>query len=113
MSRTICDLITRPRVILESSIGIVPVDGETTGRTIRVNRPDDENAKCKGSRTWGSPKISLNPRHDLQDIQRPTPSHLGKNEPSLPGLGDADMHEAVAAGVISATRNFLIKYPIM
>jgi hypothetical protein len=38
-----------------------------------------------------SPKISLNPRHDLQHIQRPTAPHLGKNEPSLPGLGDADM----------------------
>jgi hypothetical protein len=34
-----------------------------------------------------SPKISLNPRHDLQHIQRPTPPHLSQNEPSLPGLG--------------------------
>src|ERR1019366_10317602 len=52
-SRTICDLTTPPRVILESSIGIVPADGETTGRRIRINRPDDENARCKVSKASG------------------------------------------------------------
>ena len=36
--------------ILGSSIGIAPADGETTGRRIRINRPDDENARCKVSR---------------------------------------------------------------
>src|ERR1019366_266502 len=65
-SRTICDLTTPPRVILESSIGIVPADGETTGRRIRINRPDDENARCKVSRAW-------DPRKDFsQCMQQPT-----------------------------------------
>jgi hypothetical protein len=34
-----------------------------------------------------SPKISLNPRSRLQHFQRPTPSHLRKNAPSLQGHG--------------------------
>src|SRR5207302_10071578 len=53
---SICDFTMPPRVILESNIGIVLADGETTGRRIRLNRPGDESAKCKGSRTWGPPK---------------------------------------------------------
>ena len=53
-----------------------------------------------------SAKISLNPRSDLQHLQRPTPSHLSKNAPSLPGIGDADMARSRRRGVISATRNF-------
>jgi hypothetical protein len=40
-------------VILGSSIGIVPADGETTGRRIRINRPGDENARCKVSKASG------------------------------------------------------------
>ena len=36
-------------------------------------------------------KISLNPRSYLQHLQRPTPSHLSKNAPSLPGIGHANV----------------------
>ena len=36
-SRTICDLTTPPRVIWESSVGIVPADGETIERRIRIS----------------------------------------------------------------------------
>ena len=36
-------------------------------------------------------KISLNPRSNLQHLQRPTPSHLSKNAPSLPGIGHANV----------------------
>ena len=49
-SRTICDRTTPPRVILRSNIGITPADGETTEWRIRINRPDDGNARCKVSR---------------------------------------------------------------
>jgi len=52
-SQTICDLTTPLRVNVGSSIGIVPADGKTTGRRIRINRPVDENAKCKVSRALG------------------------------------------------------------
>lgn len=58
-----------------------------------------------------SPKNSLNPRHDLQHIQRPTPPHLGNNAPSLPGLGDADITRSLRRGMISVTRNFPHQIP--
>ena len=35
---------------LGSSIGIVRADAKTIGQRIRINRPDDENARCKGSK---------------------------------------------------------------
>jgi hypothetical protein len=38
---------------LGSSIGIVPADGETTGRRIHINRPTDESEKCKVSKVSG------------------------------------------------------------
>jgi hypothetical protein len=46
-----------------------------------------------------SPKISLNPRSRLQHFQRPTPSHLRKNAPSLQGHGDADVARRRRCGV--------------
>ena len=49
-----------------------------------------------------SAKISLNPRHDLQHIQRPTPPHLSKNAPSLSGLSHADVTRSRRRRVISA-----------
>ena len=48
-SRTICDPTVQRRVILGSRISIALADGETTGRRIRINQPDDENARCKVS----------------------------------------------------------------
>ena len=36
-------------MILGSGIGIAPADGETIGRRIRINQPDDENVRCKVS----------------------------------------------------------------
>jgi hypothetical protein len=42
------------------------VDGATIERRIRINRPDDENTRCKGSRAW-------DPRKDFsQCMQQPT-----------------------------------------
>jgi hypothetical protein len=48
------------------------------------------------------PKISLNPRHDLQHIQLPMPPHLSKNAPSLSGLNHADVARSHRRRVISA-----------
>src|ERR1019366_4575591 len=90
-SRTTCDLTTPPRVILGSSIGIVPADGETTGRRIRINRPDDENARCKVQKRRVSTEISLLSCSSPQHLQRPTPSHFSKHTPSVQGLGHADV----------------------
>ena len=94
------DLTMPRRVILELNIGILPaseiasIEPATRTQNARVQEPGV------------SPKISLNPRHDLQHIQRPTPPHLGKKAPNLPGLDDADMARRRHRGVISVTRNF-------
>jgi putative transposase len=45
-----------PRANLGSRIGIAPADGETIGPRIRINRPGDENARCKVSRAPGQRK---------------------------------------------------------
>ena len=42
--------------ILGSNVGIVPADGETIARRIRINRPDGENARCKASRARAQPR---------------------------------------------------------
>ena len=47
-------------------------------------------------------KISLNPRPDLQHIQRPTPPHLSQNAPSLQGIGHAGVARSRRRGVTVA-----------
>src|SRR5208282_4681123 len=52
-------------MILESQNALSAVDGATIERRIRVSLPDDENARCKGSRAW-------DPRKDFsQCMQQP------------------------------------------
>ena len=46
-----------------------------------------------------SAKISLNPRSHLQHLQRPTPSHLSKNAPSLQGLSHAGVARSRRRGM--------------
>ena len=56
--------------------------------------------KMQGFKSSGfSPKISLNARSRLQHFQRPTPSHLSENAPSLQGHGDADVARSRRCGV--------------
>ena len=55
-SPTICDRIVRQRVISGLGICIVQADGETIGRRIHINRPDDESARCKDLRVSDLPK---------------------------------------------------------
>src|SRR5476651_2234900 len=53
-------------VILESQNDMSAVDGATIERRIRINRPDDENTRCRVSR-------ALHPRNDFSHfMQRPT-----------------------------------------
>jgi hypothetical protein len=51
--------------ILESQNAMNAVDGATIERRIRINRPDDENTRCKVSRAW-------DPRNFSQYMQQPT-----------------------------------------
>src|ERR1700738_4864733 len=43
-------------VILESQDDMSVVDGATIEPRIRINRPDDENTRCRGSSVRGQPK---------------------------------------------------------
>ena len=62
----IYDLMLPQPVILKSQDVMNAVDGATIEPRIRINRPDDENARCKGSRAW-------DPRKDFsQCMQQPT-----------------------------------------
>ena len=47
-------------------------------------------------------KISLNPRSHLQHLQRPTPSDISKNAPSLQGLSHAGVARSRRRRMISA-----------
>jgi hypothetical protein len=47
-------------------------------------------------------KISLNPRSHLQYFQRPTPSDISKNAPSLQGVGHAGVAWSRRRGVTVA-----------
>ena len=64
-SQMISDLMELQPVILELN-AMNAVYGATIERRIRINRPDDENARCKVSRAW-------DPRKDFsQCMQQPT-----------------------------------------
>src|SRR5450759_1999117 len=65
-SRMTSDLMGLQPVSLDSLNAMNAVDGATIERRIRINRPDDENARCKVSRVWG-------PRRDFSPcMQQPT-----------------------------------------
>src|ERR1035437_2235902 len=51
-SRMTCALMGLQPVILESQNAMNAVDGATTERRIRINRPDEGRGRCKGSRAW-------------------------------------------------------------
>src|SRR5208282_1751054 len=64
-SQMTSDLMELQPVILESLNAMNAVDGATIERRIRINRTDDENARCKVSKAW-------DPRKDFsQCMQQP------------------------------------------
>src|ERR1700720_3166806 len=91
-------------VILGSQNATSAVNGATTEPRIRINRRDDENARCRVSRVRDQPKNFSQPTQPLTTLstfnfQRPTPSHLRKNAPSFQGHGDADVARRRRCGV--------------
>ena len=48
----IYDLMLPQPVILDLQDVMNAVDGATIEPRIRISRPDDENARCEGSRAW-------------------------------------------------------------
>ena len=67
-SQMICDLTVQRRGILGSQIAMNAVDGATIERRICINRPDDENTRCKVSRAW-------DPRKDFSQPTQPPTTH--------------------------------------
>jgi hypothetical protein len=70
-------------VILESQDGMSVVDGATIEPRIRINRPDDENARCRVSSVRGQPK-------DFSQLTQPPTTlsnHFCKDAPSLSRVG--------------------------
>jgi hypothetical protein len=77
--------------ILGSQDAMNAVAGATIEQRIRISQPDEGRARCKGSRASDPRKDSLSTRCNAKYFQRPTPSHLSKNAPSLPRIGLADV----------------------
>jgi hypothetical protein len=76
-------------MILESQNAMSAADGATTESKIRISRPDDGN-------------------------ERPTSSRIGKNAPSLSGLGDADVARSRRRSVSPACQqNCYVLYSAM
>jgi hypothetical protein len=73
-----CALLGRQPLTLESQNAMNAVDGATIERRIRINRPDDENTRCKVSRAW-------DPRKDfsqcMQQYKMPSTSSAIYHQP--------------------------------
>src|ERR1700736_763132 len=81
-------------VILESQDDVSVVDGATIEPRIRINRPDDENTRCRVSSARGQPKDFSQLTQPPTTLQRPTSSHFCKDAPSLSRVS----YEHVARG---------------
>ncbi len=78
-------------MILESLIFMNAGDGITTGRRILTSQPDDGSARCRSSRVPGQPSDSCPSTRPPTTRSTSAPSHLSKNAPSLPNVGNADV----------------------
>src|ERR1700737_2451166 len=77
----------------QQSSGEFASDNPTKGK-------EDARVQERGIRA----KISLNPRSHLQHLQRPTPSDISKNAPSLQGLSHAGVARSRRRRMISAVK---------
>jgi hypothetical protein len=72
LSRTSLSQMTPAPVTLESQNAMNAVDGATTERRIRINRPDEGRERCKGSRASG-------PRKDFSQCMPQPTTHSTSN----------------------------------
>src|SRR3979411_3256075 len=86
-------------VILGSQNATSAVNGATTEPRIRINRPDDENARCRVSRVRVQPKNFSQPTQPPTTLSTSNAISLRKNAPSLLGHGDADVARPRRCGV--------------
>src|ERR1700720_3548744 len=91
-------------VILESQNATSVADAQQSSGKFASANPtkgeEDARVQERGIRA----KISLNPRSHLQHFQRPTPSDLSKNAPSLQGVGHAGVARSRRRRMISAVK---------
>src|ERR1700738_2185562 len=92
-SQMICDLTVQRRGILGSQIAMNAVDGATIERRIRINRPDDENTRCKVSRAW-------DPRKDFSHTHAATYNTFNVQR----HLTSARTHRAFRASAVQTWR---------
>jgi hypothetical protein len=71
---------------------------------IRISRPDEGRGRCKGSRAWDPRKAFSQYMQQPIYFQRPAPSHLSKNAPSLQGLSHAGVARSRRRRMISAVK---------
>src|ERR1700730_8645541 len=97
-SQMTCALMGLQPVILESQTAMNAVDGATIERRIRINRPDDENTRCKVSRAW-------DPRKDFSQPTQP-PITLSTSSAILPQQERTELsgHRSCGRGVKSSLR---------
>src|ERR1019366_7851831 len=94
------DLMLPQPVILGSQNTMSGVDGATTEPRIRINRPDDESARCKVSRVPG-------PRKNFsQSTQQPTKSSMSNAISPQQERTESSGHRPCKRGVkLSSRRN--------
>src|SRR5271157_2932452 len=127
-SQMISDLMELQPVILESLNAMNAVDGATIERRIRINRPDDENTRCKGSRAWDprkdfsqcmqqhkipSTSSAISPQQERTEPSGHRPCRHGVKssllrEPDVPG----DLLRAIFCNLTPPTRQGLSKLPL-
>jgi hypothetical protein len=97
-SQMTSDLMLLQPGILESQNAMNAVDGATIERRIRINRPDDENTRCKVSRAW-------DPRKDFsQYMQQPTTLSTSSAISPQQGRTEPSEHRRCRHGTQSSPR---------
>src|SRR6478672_3182429 len=91
-------------VILESQNVTSVADGATIERRIRISQPGERRGRCKGSRAWDPRKDFSQPTQPPITPQRPTPSDISKDAPSLQGLSHAGVARSRRRRMISAVK---------
>jgi hypothetical protein len=85
------DLMLLQPGILESQNAMNAVDGATIERRIRINRPDEGSARCKGSRAWDPRKDFSQCMQQHKILSTSSATYLSKDAPSLQGIAPADV----------------------
>jgi len=90
-SQMISDPMLLQPVIWDRKNVMNAVDGTTIERKIRISQLDEGAQDARFQERGIRATIPLSACSNTKYLQRPAPSHLSKNAPSLPGIGPADV----------------------